>query len=219
MNYEKIIVELLSRIQVLEEQMETLLASQNKTTEGLQAPKITTEDTEYASKFNSVIKLIGLCQRVGDKYSVVVSPMLVDSESPLFGVDGVFNGIMVSGNMLGDALFYGRGAGKLPTASAVVADVIDIAKNKGDNFKAPWLAETKNVLVPYEEIKTAMYIRVETGDVASAIDYIEKSFGKDLKCEITACEFAVITPVDTIANIQKIAAGIPGKVLSQLMVL
>ena len=186
-------------------------------TEGI--TKITARDTEYASKFNSVIKLIGLCERSGDKYSVVVAPMLVNSESPLYGVDDVFNGIMVSGNMLGDALFYGRGAGKLPTASAVVADVIDISKNKNDKFIAPWTASNKNVLVPYEEIKTSMYVRIESDDVAKAIDYIEKSFKGDIKCEITCGEFAFITPADTIGGINKILSGIPGTVLSQLMVL
>lgn len=186
-------------------------------TEGI--TKITARDTEYASKFNSVIKLIGLCERSGDKYSVVVAPMLVNSESPLYGVDDVFNGIMVSGNMLGDALFYGRGAGKLPTASAVVADVIDIVKNKNDKFIAPWTASNKNVLVPYEEIRTSMYVRIESDDVAKAIEYIEKSFKGDIKCEITCGEFAFITPADTIGGINKILSGIPGTVLSQLMVL
>lgn len=186
-------------------------------TEGIS--KITTEDTEYASKFSSVIKLIGLCERVGDKYTVVVAPMLVKNESLLSGVDGVFNGIMVSGNMLGDALFYGRGAGKLPTASAVVADVIDIAKNKSSKFTAPWKASGRNKLIPYEEIKTSMYIRIETEDVSKAINYIENTFGKNLSIEITSGEFAVITPIDTIANIEKVISNIPGKVLSRLMVL
>lgn len=186
-------------------------------TEGI--TKITPEDTGYASRFSSVIKLIGMCERIGDKYSVVVAPMLVGEDSPLFGVDGVFNGIMVSGNMLGDSLFYGRGAGKLPTASAVVADVIDIAKNKSEKFAKPWSAAQKNVLVPYEEIKTAMYLRIESNDVLSAIDYIKEAFSKELHIEINGGEFAVITPVDTIANINKIIADIPGNVLSQLMVL
>ena len=181
--------------------------------------KITLEDTEYASKFSSVIKLIGMCERVEDKYAVVVAPMLVGDDSPLFGVDGVFNGIMVSGNMLGDSLFYGRGAGKLPTASAVVADVIDIAKNKNEKFTKPWVAAQKDVLLPYEEIKTAMYLRIESDDVLTAIDYIKEAFSKELHIEINGGEFAVITPVDTVANIRKTVSSVPGKVLSELMVL
>ena len=186
-------------------------------TEGI--TKITSEDTEYATKFNSAIKLIGLCERIENKYAVVVAPMLVNSDSPLYGVADVFNGIMVSGNMLGDALFYGRGAGKLPTASAVVADVIDIAKNKTDKFIEPWTKSKADVLIPYEEIKTSMYVRVETDNVANAIKYIEKEFGSDFKCEITCGEFAFITPADTIANINQKLAQIPGTVLSKLMVL
>ena len=181
--------------------------------------KITLEDTEYASRFSSVIKLIGMYERVGDKYAVVVAPMLVGDDSPLFGVDGVFNGIMVSGNMLGDSLFYGRGAGKLPTASAVVADVIDIAKNKNEKFTKPWVAAQKDVLLPYEEIKTAMYLRIESEDVLTAIDYIKEAFNKELHIEINGGEFAVITPVDTVANIRKTVSSVPGKVLSELMVL
>ena len=181
--------------------------------------KITLEDTEYASRFSSVIKLIGMYERVGDKYAVVVAPMLVGDDSPLFGVDGVFNGIMVSGNMLGDSLFYGRGAGKLPTASAVVADVIDIAKNKNEKFTKPWVAAQKDVLLPYEEIKTAMYLRIESDDVLTAIDYIKEAFSKELHIEINGGEFAVITPVDTVANIRKTVSSVPGKVLSELMVL
>ncbi len=186
-------------------------------TEGI--TKITTQDTEYATKFGSAIKLIGLCERIGNKYAVVVAPMLVGNDSPLYGVDDVFNGIMVSGNMLGEALFYGRGAGKLPTASAVVADVIDIAKNKNEKFIEPWKKSKTNVLIPYEEIKTSMYVRVETQDVSNAIKCIEKEFGNDIKCEITCGEFAFITPPDTIANINNKLSVIPGTVLSKLMVL
>ena len=74
----------------------------------------------------------------------------------LAGIDDVFNGIMVSGNMLGDALFYGRGAGKLPTASAVVADIIDAVKNASLPFYAPWTASTSDVLIPYEDINVCV---------------------------------------------------------------
>jgi len=186
-------------------------------TEGI--TKITTEDTEYATAFNSSIKLIGMCERYGDKYAVAVAPMLVNKESLIAGIDDVFNGIMVTGNMLDDALFYGRGAGKLPTASAVVADIVDIAKNKNEKFIAPWTASTQNVLVPYEEIKTSMYVRVASSDVVSAVDYMKTKFGADIPCEVKEEEFAVITPVDTIANINSIISDIPGTVLAKIMVL
>lgn len=186
-------------------------------TEGI--TKITTQDTEYAAKFGYVIKLIGLCERIDEKFAVIVAPMLVSSDSPLSGVDDVFNGIMVSGNMLGDAMFYGRGAGKLPTASAVVADVIDIAKNKDIKFTAPWNSSSKNVLIPADEIKSAMYLRIKSDDTSKVVDYLSKSFANNIKCEISGDELSVITPVDAVSNIKNISKDIPGKVLSQLMVL
>ena len=186
-------------------------------TEGI--TKITKEDTEYATAFTSSIKLIGMCERYGDKYAVAVAPMLVNMSSPIAGVDDVFNGIMVSGNMLGDALFYGRGAGKLPTASAVVADIIDIAKNKNEKFIAPWKAASGSVLVPYDEIRTAMYVRISSDDVASAVSYVKDKFGADILCKEKNDEFAIITPVDTIAGINAVLQSVPGTVLSKIMVL
>ena len=73
-----------------------------------------------------------------DKIYLIVSPMIVKNECPLSGVDDVFNAIMVTGDCLGDAMFYGRGAGKLPTASAVVADVVDSVKHKERSKKIFW---------------------------------------------------------------------------------
>ena len=96
-------------------------------TEGI--TKITSGDVAFAEHFGNVIKLIGYCRKEDDKVYARVSPMVVPVESPLSGVDDVFNAILVRGNALGDAMFYGKGAGKLPTASAVVADIIDAAQN------------------------------------------------------------------------------------------
>ena len=96
-------------------------------TEGI--TKITTEDMKYAKKLNMAIKLLASSKRVGDTFSVLVAPMLLSEEHPLCNVNDVFNAVFVRGNMLGDAMFYGSGAGKLPTASAVVADVVDAAKH------------------------------------------------------------------------------------------
>ncbi|MDE6635397.1 MAG: homoserine dehydrogenase, partial [Lachnospiraceae bacterium] len=102
-------------------------------TEGI--TKITSTDFKYARKMNSTIKLVGRSWLEDGKISAMVSPVLVREGHPLYTVDDVFNGIFVKGNMLGDSMFYGKGAGKLPTASAVVADVIEAAKNKGNNIK------------------------------------------------------------------------------------
>ena len=76
----------------------------------------------------------------------MASPVMIDAKNPLYSVNGVFNAIFIHGNVLGDAMFYGSGAGKLPTASAVVADVVDCAKNKGRNIMMSWSEEKLNLL-------------------------------------------------------------------------
>ena len=93
-------------------------------TEGIS--KITLADVAYASAWGGVIKLIGSVKKLDDgRIDIFVAPMILESSSQLAGVDDVFNGIMVRGDSTGDVVFYGKGAGKMPTASAVVADVID----------------------------------------------------------------------------------------------
>ena len=106
---------------------------ENVYTEGI--TKITPEDMEYAREMGRSIKLLGTSKKLGDdSFYALVAPFLVGQENPLYGVKGVFNSIFVHGNMLGDAMFYGSGAGKLPTASAVVADVVDEAKNLHEKY-------------------------------------------------------------------------------------
>ncbi len=84
---------------------------------------------EYAKELGMTIKLLATSQKLGDSFYAMVAPFLVGQESPLYSVNDVFNAVFVHGNILGDAMFYGSGAGKLPTASAVVADVVDEAKH------------------------------------------------------------------------------------------
>ena len=99
---------------------------------------ITPEDVKQAEASGCVIKLLGMCVKENGTVSISVQPVTLAKSHPLAGVDDVFNGIMVTGDAVGDVMFYGRGAGKSPTASAVVADMIDISKNKGSNFKVLW---------------------------------------------------------------------------------
>ena len=105
-------------------------------TEGI--TKITAEDFCYAAKMKKSIKLLGSSWKTDDKFYAMVCPMLLDNEHPLAGVKDVFNAIFVRGNMVDETMFYGKGAGKLPTASAVAADVIDCAKHIGKNIKILW---------------------------------------------------------------------------------
>ena len=103
--------------------------------------KITADDFKYAKVLNRSIKLLASSRKVGNSYSCMVAPFMLSAEHPLCGVNGVFNGIFVHGNVLGDAMFYGSGAGKLPTASAVVADIVDMTKHKNTNIYIDWSPE------------------------------------------------------------------------------
>ncbi len=105
-------------------------------TEGI--TKITPVDMEYARVMGKRIKLLATSRRTEDGCYALVAPFLVDSENPLYGVNDVFNAVFIHGNMLGDAMFYGSGAGKLPTASAVVADVVDGAKHLHKTIRTDW---------------------------------------------------------------------------------
>ena len=103
--------------------------------------KITTEDMKYAKAMGTTIKLLASSKRDGSRLHAIVAPCMLYPEHPLYNVNGVFNAIFVHGNVLGDAMFYGSGAGKLPTASAVVADVVDAAKHLNRNIMTMWKQE------------------------------------------------------------------------------
>ena len=126
-------------------------------TEGI--TKITDRDIAYAKKMGAKVKIFGSSKKVGDKVSAMVAPQLIYPEHPLYSVDGVFNAILVKGNMVGDVMFYGQGAGKLATASAVVSDVMDAAKHAGVNIITLWDAE-KLDLVAAEDARNVFFVRV-----------------------------------------------------------
>lgn len=140
-------------------------------TEGI--TDITPDDVAYAARFGKVIKLIGSAEKNDDgSICACVAPMLVDNSNPLSGVRDVFNAISVRGDFLGDALFYGRGAGKLATASAVCADVLDMVKNPKPGA-APLLWKTSGVKISPEEKQERRFF-VKTG---ASVSDIEKIFG------------------------------------------
>jgi len=98
---------------------------------------ITTEDVELAGKLGYSVKLIGHSRLEGGKILAMVSPRLIPASNPLSSISDVFNGILINGDMVGNVMFYGPGAGKLPTASAVCADIVDIVAHKNDSIKLP----------------------------------------------------------------------------------
>ncbi|MBQ7295255.1 MAG: homoserine dehydrogenase [Clostridia bacterium] len=136
--------------------------------------KITLEDVAYAASYDSVIKLIARAKKIGgDKALVMVSPCLVKNSSMLSGVNGVFNACLVRGDMVGDVLMYGQGAGSLATASAVVGDVIDCAANDKERKFFGWGDKKEGYLADYLDCETILYVRAESADKAA----IEKAFG------------------------------------------
>lgn len=138
-------------------------------TEGIR--KITATDILYAKKMDRVIKLLATSRQAGDTYTVMVAPFLLPKEHPLYTVNGVFNAVFVHGNMLGDAMFYGSGAGSLPTASAVVADVVELAKHIGKHIELEWRPQ-KLEIADYRQQSMRFFVRT-----AADTDAIEKAFG------------------------------------------
>ena len=129
-------------------------------TEGITG--VSLADVAYADACGKKIKLLGRAIHQDDgKVCAYVAPHLVDVEDPLAGVEDVFNAIAVRGNAIGDVMFYGRGAGKLPTASAVVADVIDAARHKDEKKRMFWSEGGDDVAVPPTNLESAWYVRVE----------------------------------------------------------
>ena len=129
--------------------------------------KISAIDFKYAKSMGRSIKLLASSKKVGESFSCMVAPFMLSQEHPLCGVNDVFNGIFVHGNVLGDAMFYGSGAGKLPTASAVVADVVDMVKHQNTNIYIDWKPE-KIELLDYKDNVNAFFVRTTSDQTTIA---------------------------------------------------
>lgn len=177
-------------------------------TEGI--TQITKEDMMYAKEMKMTIKLLASSKRDGDHLHAIVAPALLGNEHPLYSVNGVFNAVFVNGNMLGDAMFYGSGAGKLPTASAVVADVVDEAKHLHRNIMTMWKNE-KLELLPIEDTEKRFFVRI-SGDEKMRREETEAAFGAVtfVRTEGLENEFGIITEVMTEGAYRKIAEKFEG---------
>lgn len=158
-------------------------------TEGI--TNITLDDVKYAAAMDSVVKLIGYAKLFDDgKIYSIVSPMIVKNTSPLSSVDGVFNAILVTGDCVGDVMFYGAGAGKLPTASAVVADIVDAVKHRERSKKISWIKPKENIMASADSKSFAYFVRAKASH-----EEIEAVFGK---CEfvnaVVSGEATFVTP-------------------------
>ena len=177
-------------------------------TEGI--TKITATDIKYAQAIGTSIKLLATSRKIGDGFYAMVSPVMIDSNNPLFSVQGVFNAIFIHGNVLGDAMFYGSGAGKLPTASAVVADVVDCAKHLHRNIMMNWSSK-KLELMDISQVTNRFFVRV-AGSMAGELAGIEAVFGKVEPISIPSVteEFAFITEEMTEAEYKEKAEKVTG---------
>ena len=184
-------------------------------TEGI--TKITPEDMEYAREMGRNIKLLGTSKRVGeDSFYALVAPFLVGKNNPLHSVNGVFNSIFVHGNMLGDAMFYGSGAGKLPTASAVVADVVEASRHLHDTIPVNWSNEEMTLMDP-DSVEGRFFVRVKD----TSLDDVDKAFGKvDAVIEPDALpeEFGFITGLMTQGEYKERVKSLGDNVLGMIRV-
>jgi len=157
-------------------------------TEGITG--VTIEDMNYASGLGYRIKLLGRVRTVGDKVSAYVSPHLISKHSLLSDIDDVMNGVVIKGNAVGTVTFCGAGAGKLPTASAVVADVIDAVKHLHARRWISWEDSCTDFISNPVLLDSAWYIRTDASK-----DKVEKEFGNVLFANDTGSETAFVTGV------------------------
>lgn len=144
-------------------------------TEGI--TKVTLDDVAYAADYNSVIKLIGRTKMLDNGHIIAtVYPSLVSKSSQLASVDDVFNAVMVRGDMVGDVMFYGAGAGKLPTASAVVADIMDCARHIDARKYLSWQDGSDDYVAEPELDNVRLYVRGSADSYEAAVSEISSVF-------------------------------------------
>ena len=158
--------------------------------------RITETDFSYAGKMNMAIKLLGVSRRGNDgSFYVRTAPFLVRDNHPLHSVQDVFNGVFVHGNMVDDLMFYGRGAGKFPTASAVVSDVMECARNIGSNVECRWDDEVLKLSDPMKE-SFRYFIRVDSVEEKKAADLFGRFTVVEAKVPVEG-ELAFVTRMMT----------------------
>lgn len=173
-------------------------------TEGI--TKITATDIKYAKKLGRAIKLLATSKKVDGSYCAMVAPHLLAPEHPLYSVNDVFNAVFVHGNVLGDAMFYGSGAGKLPTASAVVADVVEMAKNLDKNIPIEWSSKKLN-LVDYKKKTGSFFVRTTSDEAAVTAAFGTVEF---VKADGVDGEIGFVTEKMTEAAYEEKAAKLDG---------
>ena len=183
-------------------------------TEGI--TRLTTADFDYAKAAGMTVKLLAIGKTMEDgSMLAMVAPFMVSRENPLAMVNDVFNGVLVTGNMLGDALFYGKGAGKLPTASAVVADVIDCARHQGKTVICMWNQEEAE-LADVAETKKRFFVRAR----AAARREVEAAFpgGGSFVADGRTEDFGFFTSVMKEKDFDRVCAELGSNILGSIRV-
>ena len=180
--------------------------------------RITAEDMKYAKAMGMTIKLLATCKRDGEKLNAMVAPCLLRAEHPLFAINGVFNSIFVHGNMLGYAMFYGSGAGKLPTASAVVGDIVEEARNLERNLGVMWSSE-KLALEDRRDVERRFFVRMK-GSREELQDRVASVFGmvQFVRAEGVSGEFGFVTERMPEGSYEEKAGQFDGQILGMIRV-
>ncbi|MCM1101747.1 MAG: homoserine dehydrogenase [Clostridium sp.] len=181
-------------------------------TEGITA--VSADDFVYAKAAGKSIKLLAKSVALGeDEVMAMVAPFLLDQNHPLAMVNDVFNAVFVTGNMLGDSMYYGRGAGKLPTASAVVSDVVDCARHPGKVIMCFW--EEKNArIADISDLESRYFVRADVSAEAA----VEEAFPGSERIAVPgrAEDFALITPPmkesDFRAKYEALGSGVKSRI-------
>ncbi len=173
-------------------------------TEGI--TKISAADFLYAKQMNKSVKLLGMSRDKENGFFAMVAPFMISKDHPLYCVNDVFNAVYVHGNMLGDSMYYGRGAGKLPTASAVVSDVVDCARHPGKTVMCFW--ENEDVKVEsIENDNGKFFVRVAADRKEAAME----AFGSLAEVNVGISEeFGFMTQVMTEKEFNDRIASIGG---------
>jgi len=144
--------------------------------------RLGSRDFRYAQELGFAIKLLAIANQIDNSIEVRVHPVFIPEDSFLAKVDGVYNAILVEGDLVGKVLFFGEGAGALPTSSAVIADIVSSAQKivRGVTSKTGWKLESGKSIKPMSEIETQYYLRVDAADRPGVLAQISKVFGDHL---------------------------------------
>ena len=141
--------------------------------------EVTAEDIRYATELGYTIKHLGIAKRAGDAIEMRVHPTLISNKQLIANVNGVMNAVLVKGDALGTSLYYGAGAGDEATASAVIADLIDIINNQTSNHILGWKSQEKLKVLDADLIESEFYMRLLVSDKRGVLAEITQIFSQN----------------------------------------